>query len=406
MAGKEGRHGLTRRDFIRSVGLGGAAAAAMAATDGHAAQESSGGKAASTPTRKLGKTGVEVSTLSLGGMFDTINNQLLLKQAFNWGVSAWDTAEAYGNGMSEEGYGRFIARNPDARKNLFIITKYKNSSPEKMTEAVEASLKRLKTDSIDLFYPHAVSDLKDISHLRDWADRMKKGGKIKYFGFSTHSNMEDCLMASARAGWIDAITFSYNFRIMNTPKMKEAVAACTAAGVGLMAMKTQGGGPVKTDSEAELEAAGKFLAKGFSDKQARLKAVWANPEIASICSQMPTLTILSANVAAARDMTALSRGEMDSLERFASETRSDYCAGCGNICGAAVGGLVPVNDVLRCLMYYRDYGERDLAREVFAELPEAARSRLTDIDYARAERVCPQGIAIAKLMREASDLLA
>jgi len=43
-------------------------------------------------------------------MFDTINNQLLLRQAYNWGVTYWDTAEAYGNGLSEDGFGRFFTR--------------------------------------------------------------------------------------------------------------------------------------------------------------------------------------------------------------------------------------------------------------------------------------------------------
>lgn len=406
MAGNEGRHGFTRRDFLRNVALGGAAATALAATEGHAAQETGAAQAATTPRRQLGKTGVEVSTLALGGMFDTVNNQLLLKQAYNWGVTMWDTAEAYGNGLSEEGYGRFISRNPDARKNLFVITKYRNSAPEKMTEAVDAALKRLKTDYVDLFFPHGISNFSDITGLKAWADAARKSGKIKFFGFSSHSNMEDCLLAAAKSGWIDAVLFSYNFRIMHTPKMKEAVAACTSAGVGLIAMKSQGGGPVKTDSQAELDMAGKFLARGFSDKQAKLKAILDNPAIASTCVQMPTLTILSSNVAAARDKTALSMDERDSLERFACETRSDYCAGCGNICSAAVGGLVPVNDVLRCLMYYRDYGERDLAREVFAALPESTGKHLREIDFARAERACPQGIAIAKLMREATDLFA
>ena len=75
------------------------------------------------PKRKLGKTGVEVSILNLGGMFDTINNQLLLKQALKWGVTMWDTAESYGNGLSEEGMGRFFARNPEARKEIFLVTK-------------------------------------------------------------------------------------------------------------------------------------------------------------------------------------------------------------------------------------------------------------------------------------------
>ena len=183
--------------------------------------------------------------------------------------------------------------------------------------------------------------------------------------------------------------FSYNFRLMHTQKMKEAVAACVNAGIGLVAMKTQGGGPVKTDSEAELQVAGRFLERGFTDKQAKLKAVWENPNIASICSQMPTLTILSANVAAARDLTSLARDDLDLLDRFAMETRSGYCAGCGRICLEAVGGAVPVSDVMRCLMYYRDYGDRDLAREVYAGLPEEARARLAEVDYSQGREGLP-----------------
>jgi len=65
-----------------------------------------------------------------------------------------------------------------------------------------------------------------------------------------------------------------------------------------------------------------------------------------------------------------------------------------------------VSDVMRCLMYYRDYGDRDLAREVYAGLPIGARMQLTDVDYAQAERACPQGLAIAELMRQASRVLA
>lgn len=407
MTEKKRAEGLTRRDFIKTVGLGGMAVAAAEASVAMAAPQSGEPGAASIPTRKLGKTGAEVSILNLGGMFDTINNQLLLRQAYNWGVRFWDTAQAYGNGMSEEGYGRFLSRMPEARKEIFLVTKTHPGAPASLTEAIDKSLKRLHTDYVDLFFLHGIADLNQIpGATREWVAEMKRTGKIRFFGFSSHSNMEDCLLASAKAGWIDAAMFSYNFRLMQTQKMKDAVAACVGSGVGLIAMKTQGGGPVKKDSEAELKLAGRFLDRGFTDKQAKLKAVWENPNIASVCSQMPSITILSANVAAARDRTSLSRSDFDLLEQFAAESRTGYCAGCSSVCHEAVAGAVPVSDVMRCLMYYRDYGERDLAREVFAGLSEEARARLERIDYSRAERACPQGLAIAELMREASRLLA
>ena len=66
----------------------------------------------------------------------------------------------------------------------------------------------------------------------------------------------------------------------------------------------------------------RFLKRGFTDKQAKLKIVWENPQIASLCSQMPNLTILMANVAAARDQVKLSREEVESLRQYALETQA------------------------------------------------------------------------------------
>ena len=57
-------------------------------------------------------------------------------------------------------------------------------------------------------------------------------------------------------------------------------------------------------------------------------------------------------------------------------------------------------------MYYRDYGEPEIARETFAALPAAVRRQLTRVDYSRAEQACPQGLAIAELMRQAQEMLA
>jgi hypothetical protein len=57
-------------------------------------------------------------------------------------------------------------------------------------------------------------------------------------------------------------------------------------------------------------------------------------------------------------------------------------------------------------MYYRDYGDHGLAREVYAGLTQETDPRLTEVDYSKAENACPQGLAIGALMREASRLLA
>jgi uncharacterized protein len=403
---------FTRRDFVKTVGLAGMAVAG-AGVPGVMAQPAPPAGAApagAMPKRKLGKTGVEVSVLNLGAMFDTTNNQLLLKQALKWGVTFWDTAESYGNGMSEEGMGRFFARNPEARKEVFLVTKiHEAKTTGDLTERLDKCLKRLKTDHVDLFFIHAITSIDDMKPaFKDWAAEMKKAGKMRFFGFSTHTNMAECLAGAAKLDWIDAVMFTYNFRVMNDPKLKEAMNACEKAGIGLVAMKSMAGGPgePRIASEAKLEMADRFLKRGFTDKQAKLRVIWENPQIASICSQMPNLTIMMANVAAARDQAKLAREEFESLRQYALETQADYCAGCGNLCQEAVGGAVPVNEVMRCLMYHRYYGEPELAKLTFAGLDEAVRQGLTAVDYSRAEEVCPQRLAIAQLMRQAAEILA
>src|SRR5450759_4383105 len=236
---KKNDTGVTRRDFVKTVGLASLAVAgagvpgAMAAPEPPAATAPAG----TTPKRKLGKTGVEVSILTLGGMFDTINNQLLLKQALKWGVTYWDTAESYGNGLSEEGMGRFFARNPEARKEVFLVTKLQAKGGN-LTERLDKSLKRLQTDHADLFFMHSLTDIGEMTPaIKTWAAEMKQAGKFKFFGFSTHTNMADCLSGAAKLDWIDAVMFTYNFQVVQDPTLKAALDACEKSGVGLVAMK-------------------------------------------------------------------------------------------------------------------------------------------------------------------------
>ncbi|MFZ0133155.1 MAG: aldo/keto reductase [Desulfobacterales bacterium] len=354
------------------------------------------------PERPFGKTGQMVSILSLGGMFDIPNNQLLLKQAVKWGVTYWDTANSYEGGRSEKGIGKYFEKYPEDRQKIFLVTKTGAWTTGGMTEHLDTSLERMQTDVIDLFFVHGIRGIDKMDgDIKAWGEKAKAAGKIRFFGFSTHSNMEECLLGAAKLGWIDGIMFTYNYRIMQSDRMRAAVEACTRVGIGLTAMKTQGGGSVKTEAETELKLAGRFLAKGFTDGQAKLKAVWENPQIASICSQMPNLTLLMSNVSAALDKTRLGSKDAGLLRRYAHETQSDYCAGCTAVCEPALAHQAPIGDVMRCLMYSRSYGNRDLAREVFNGLPPAARSRLAALDYSAAENRCPQKLAIGRLVRQA-----
>jgi predicted aldo/keto reductase-like oxidoreductase len=401
---------ISRRSFIKvagAAGVGSVLAPLAGRNRGQAADSLQAAENPAIPTRPFGRSGIQVPILSLGGMFDIPSNQTLLKQAISWGVTYWDTAHVYSGGRSEEGIGQFFKRYPEERQKIFLVTKSTARNGRGMSRDLATSLQRMNTEHIDLFFVHAVSSAAEMdSGMRAWAAEQKAAGKIRLFGFSTHSNMERCLLDAARLDWIDGIMTTYNFRLMHEEKMKEAVAACVDAGIGLTAMKTQGGGAVSSASSRELELAGRFLQKGFSDKQAKLKAVWENPQISSICSQMPTMSILMANIAAAVDRTSLTENERQHLERYARETFADYCAGCSQICENAVAGKLPVSDVMRYLMYARSYGDRQDARRRFAAIPDAIRQQLTRQDYTLAESRCPRRLPIARLMGEAVRELA
>ncbi|MEJ5358099.1 MAG: aldo/keto reductase [Desulfobacterales bacterium] len=393
----------SRRQFLKTTGAAGLGLlAASALPPALLAQE-----APRVPTRPFGKTGIEVAILSLGGMFDIPGNQLLLRQAVRWGVTYWDTANSYEGGNSELGIGKYFEKYPEDRKKIFLVTKSTAWTLKGMSDHLNLSLERMKTDYVDLFFVHAVRSIGKMDEdVRRWGEKAKAEGKIRLFGFSTHSNMEECLLAASRLGWIDGIMMTYNYRLMHTDEMRRAVDACAKAGIGLTAMKTQGGGPVGTASEPELRIAGRFVKEGFTPGQAKLKAVWENPQIASICSQMPTMALLSENTAAAVNRTRLSAAARETLAELDAATAAAYCAGCTRICEPSVAEGVPVGRVMRYLMYARGYERRDFARARYRALPARVREALASADYARAEALCPRRLPIARLMAEAAGELA
>lgn len=401
--------GYSRREFFKFAGAAGAGSVLLSSEALNAAGPEAQKPAPATeiPVRPFGKTGVDVSCLSLGGMFDIPSNQLLLRQALKWGVTYWDTADCYEGGNSEAGIGQFFKKNPESRQKIFLVSKSDRRDPKGISDVLARSLQRMNTDYIDLYFIHGMSKIDEINkETKAWAEKAKSQGRIKFFGFSAHSNMEELMMKASQLGWIDGIMVTYNFRLMRSDKMRKAVDACRKAGIGITAMKTQGGGSISVESEAELEMGGRFLKRGFTDAQAKLKAVWEEPSIASICSQMPNMTILMSNVAAALDQTKLSASDLDLMDQYAAQTAHAYCAGCTGICESSLAAKAPVGDIMRFLMYYNSYGNAERAKACFASIPPEVRERLAGIDYSPAERLCPQKLRIGSLVKHASAILA
>jgi predicted aldo/keto reductase-like oxidoreductase len=354
---------------------------------------------------------VKVPILALGGGFAD-SKMLLMKQAVNLGVSYWDTANYYSGGQSERAIGKYLKKYPEDRKKVFLVTKSSSSSSSFLDMHLEKSFERMNTNYIDLFFIHKVDyvDWQVTPEVKSWAEKAKAEGKIRLFGFSTHKNMEECLIAAAKLGWIDGIMLSYNYRIMHSDEMKRAVDACTKAGIGLTAMKTQATGWLGwteevTPNKKEQDLFDQLQKRGLTLEQAKLKAVWDDSRIASLCSYMPNMTILKANSAAAMDKTDLSSQDKYFLNEYAYDTAPNYCAGCASMCESEINHQVPISDIMRYLMYARCYGESKRARKLFKELPPEVYDRIATLDYRKAEQKCPQRMQICRLMREASSEL-
>jgi len=280
---------------------------------------------------------------------------------------------------------------------------------EKVEERLQTSLKRMNTNYIDLYYGvHGLSDPAQLDdELKQWVKSAKQRKLIRFFGFSTHKNMAQCLAAAAKLDWIDAIMTTYNFRLTQDSKMAAAIDACNKAGVGLIAMKTQAlRGYHKTDSEADEKLMKHFMQRGFTEGQAKIKAVLEDKRFSSACVGMINVSLLTLSVAAVLDKTKLSQADMEVFTEYAQATCSGYCAGCAQICDSALADAAYVSDVMRYLMYYNSYGDKDRARELFAQIPGKVRNKLLSANYSPAEARCPQHLPIGKLVAEAVSKLA
>jgi predicted aldo/keto reductase-like oxidoreductase len=407
---------MGRRTFLRTTGIGGASLAISAGFGGKVLPAETEGHISSKemPRRILGKTGVSVSILGMGGSIDTTGYQLLLRIGLNMGVNYWDTSYNYGNGRNEEVIGQFYGKYPEDRKKVFQVTKAsRTTEPEGMTRQLNISLERMQTDYIDLYLMHMLQDPGLLTaEIKAWAEKKKKEGKIRFFGFSCHANMARLLMHAASLGWIDAVMSSYNYQLMKDDDIKRGIESCARSNIGLVAMKTQGQRfaprrirtPGEIQEREELRIMNHFMDEGYTPEQAKLKAVWEDKRITSCVSEMTNLTMLKDNVFAATDGVPLSGRDKEMLDNLARNNRDLYCQGCMH-CESVLGPGSRVPDVLRYMMYYNSYGKTDDARRLFGELPEIIRNKMASRDYSLAERICPNNVEIGKAMRRAVSLL-
>jgi uncharacterized protein len=409
---------ISRRQLLRRGGtIGGGALLGEVALGGVARQAwalAEGGEAAKLaalpqpmPRRVLGKTGERIPILLQGGSmsWDTKWDPKLPESLKN-GIDYFDAAWNYAGGTNELAIGSFLQRTQSSegglRDKIWITTKSKAWDPAGVEQQLGESLARMKTSYVNLFFLHGLNDSKALDQsLLAKVEELKKQKKIRHFGFSCHDgNVVELMHLAARTPWVDAVMFRYNFRQYGNKELNQAMDACHKAGVGLIAMKTQGSA-VSFENEWQ-----KFQQTGKWNKfQAVLKAVWADERITAAVSEMDSLEKIRENAAAARDPGKLGTLDVQELRRYALATRAMACDGCSHLCGGAIDAPIPVATTLRYLMYHDSYGKQDAARALYQALPEAAR-RIEGVDLSLASAACPNGLNVEEHLRRAARVLA
>ena len=147
------------------------------------------------PKRKLGRTNQYVTMLGTGGYHvgwtTERDAQEVIEAALEGGVRFFDTAESYADGTSETRYGKYLT--PKYRDLVFLMSKSTGKDAKTVKEHLEGTLRRLKTDHLDLYQVHAISTPEDVDSrielgVLDVLLKAKDEGKIKYLGFTGHQN--------------------------------------------------------------------------------------------------------------------------------------------------------------------------------------------------------------------------
>jgi uncharacterized protein len=351
---------LNRRRFLKSSLIGAAGMVAMS-TDMVAGVPSKQEK--KIIYRTLGRTGIKVPVISFGVM--RADNPSLVKAAYDKGVFLFDTANGYQGGKNEEMLGVVFKEYP--RNSYAIATKVQpatgrdglpnsDTTAANFLEKFNTSMKRLGLSYVDILYMHGASsaELVNYAPIVDVMKKLKKDGKTKYIGISTHANQPVVIEAMAKAGIWDVVLTSYNFSMTNIKEIDAALVKANEAGMGVVAMKTMAGG-------------------GFLDNErtkpintsAAIKWVLSNPNVHTTIPGMTSFDQLDLNAKIMEDITMNEQEKKDVI--LAQAETGLFCNGC-RVCLPGCKKNLPVPDLMRAYMYAYGYTNRDQAYTLLSEL--------------------------------------
>jgi predicted aldo/keto reductase-like oxidoreductase len=362
----------------------------------------------------LGRTGMRIADISFGASRLGSGEDDLVRHAFDQGINYFDTADSYRGGDSETTIGEALR---GKRDRVYLTSKTYTSPTEArdaMMRTLEGSLKRLRTDYVDVYFNHAVNDVARLKNpeWHEFTARAKQQGKIRFVGMSGHAGrLIECLDHALDTNGVDVILVAYNFGqdpafyqkftrsydfIARQPDLPRVLAKAKANGVGVVAMKTLMG--------ARLNDMRPFERGGATYAQAAFRWTLSSKDVDALVISM-TSTELVDEYLGASGARAAAEDDLPLLRRYARLNGATQCRhGCGD-CLAACPRGVDIGEVLRTRMYAVDYGDLALARSEYARLGDGASACLA-CTARPCESACPHGVPVERFVAATHRLLA
>ncbi len=331
--------------------------------------------------RVLGKTGLRISALGLGGIpvqrIDEESTKTLMHAMVDAGINYIDTARGYTVSESYIGYAL-----EGIRDKFILATKSMARNKEGMAEDIDISLKNLRTDYIDLYQIHnpSMEQLDQViapgGALEALVDA-KKVGKIGHIGLTAHS--EAVAMRALEYDWVETIMFPYN--IVET-QGDNLIRRCKEKNVGFIVMKPLAGGAI-------------------DDATLAMRFVCANPDISVVIPGMANTKELEQNLSAVNNTLPLTSEERVAMEKMRKNLGTQFCRRCNYCAPCSVGISIP--DVMILEGYLTRYNLQDWAKSRYEALPAKAADC---IECGACEPRCPYNLPIRQMMKRAAKEFA
>ncbi|MFV2089866.1 MAG: aldo/keto reductase [Pseudomonadales bacterium] len=362
----------------------------------------------------LGRTGIQISDISFGSSRLRTGQEDLVRHALDKGVNYFDTADSYTRGQSEKVIGNALQ---DVRDRITIVSKTQvraDTDRDAIMRALEESLRRLKTDYVDVFFNHAVNAVDRLINPEwyEFAERARRQGKIRFTGMSGHAGrLVEVLDHAVAEDLIDVMLVSYNFgqdpafyesltrsfdRIATQTGLPAVLARAKQKDIGVVAMKTLMG--------ARLNDMRAYEAAGATFAQAAFRWTLSNPNVDALIISMTSAEQIDEYLGAS-GTTRMSQTDLNLLHRYVTLNGATYCRQACNDCAGACPYDVPIADVLRTRMYATDYKDVEFARLEYGALEVNAAACL-DCSGKPCQSACSHGLDVSGLCAPTHRMLA